>query len=536
MDEEFNVVLGKTALLTSADEDTVVVTASEQIERQSERLLLSAIQKYTDGQVSGVKFTESSSNNELTVSRLSELVTGVNSSLRNVLELNRFVKRFIFTDDILGATYTAVQSNLNTEYRLRYGSIEGRNKQKQLANAKSVIESFNQAVKLPSIISSSILGCFTEGTYIMYLRLDGDRGAVIDSWPLGIAEISEYTINGDPIVQINLDEFKARLRKTYTKDRKGRALYYENVDKEVQANFPPEVYDAYKNNEKYAKLDVARTGVIRINNFGLRYGISHFVKSLKPTIRLNDLEEADAALARAKKKTVLAQIMNKEVMGPNSDYTRKGFEYASFSHGELVKAWQANNAVLYTAIPAVRDVKYIEPKAESTPSEKIALYRNEKMVALGVSYSDPSLGSVSAANISIKQLMKTIDSIADQLSSILHKFYVAVLMENNIDLIYTPDIEILDSEQMEWSVKKDLVEMMFSKLNLSYETCLETIGMDVDDEFAKREAENNANFSSVFIPRQSQYNSSNDASPGRPNGGNDPDKQEYDKENREAEK
>lgn len=531
MSEDFDVVIERGAIASQVDDDTILVTAQKEFNKNAERLLMSAVQQYTDGQVSGVKFAEVSSNNLLTIDQLNSLVSGVNSSLKNVLELNRHVKRFILTDDILGFTYTAVQANLNTKYRLRYGSTEGRNKQKQLKSAKQLIENFNRAVRLPRVIFNSVLGCFTEGTYIMYLRLDGDQGAVIDTWPLGVAEISDYTMNGDPIVQINLDEFKARLRKTYPKDRKGKALYFENLEKEVKANFPQEVYKAFQNNEKYAKLEVSHTGVMRINNFGMRYGISHFVKSLKPTIRLNELEDADAVLAKARKKTVLAQLMNKEVMGVSADYTRKGFEYAAFAHSELVKAWRANNAVLYTAIPAVRELKYIEPASESTPSEKIALYRNEKMVSLGVSYTDPTLGSVSAANISLKQLMKTIDAIADQLSEIISRFYRIMLMENNVDQIYAPDIEVLDSEQMEWDIKKDLVEMLFSKINGSYETCFELLGIDVDDEFAKRDSENKDKYDEVFAPHASQYTSSSN-NVGRPKGDNNPDKQEYDKESR----
>lgn len=515
------------AIASQPDEDTVILTTAEQIDELSQKRMLAALQVYDNSRPqSGVTFNESSSNTALTVDRIKELAVGVNSSLSNVLEINRFVKQYIAIDDILGATHTAIQSNINTDYRLTYGDTEGRNKQKQLQKAKQIVEQFNRAVHIRRVIFHAIDQTAMEGNYIMYLRTDGPS-AVIDTWPLGIAEISEYTMNGDPIVQINLDEFKSRLRKTYTKDRKGKALYFENLDKEVNANFPPEIYKAFKDGEKYAKLDVARTGVLRINNFGGRYGVSHFFKALKPTVRLDDIENADSVNDKAKAKKIIVQLLNKEVMG--NDYNRKGFEFAAYAHKELMGAWK-NSTVLYTAIPAVRSVEYVEPKVESTPVDKINTYRNEKMVALGVSYSDPSLGSVSAANISLKQLMKTIDSIANQLSDVFRKFYKVMLEENGVEEIYCPDIRVLDSDQMEWEVKKSLVELLFSKLNLSHETCLDLLGMDADDEFAKRQAENDAEFDKTFFPRQSQYTSSRDGPGGRPADSNDPDKQSYDKE------
>ena len=260
MSEHFNILVDG-AVATAVDENTVIVTSPKEFDDRASKLMYSAMQKYGDMQVSGVKFSESPSSVTPTVEQINEYVTGVNTSISNVLELNRIVKRFILTDDIMGATYTAVQANLNNDFRLKYGSTEGRNKRNALQKAKDLIELFNNEVKLRRVISQGILGCFTEGTYIMYLRSYPDGGVVIDTWPLGIAEISEYTMNGDPIVQINIREFESRLRKTYPKTKAGKALYFENVQKEIEANFPPEVVEAYKRKETYAKLDPSRTSV-----------------------------------------------------------------------------------------------------------------------------------------------------------------------------------------------------------------------------------------------------------------------------------
>lgn len=520
-------------LASEVDDDTVILTSDERFEAHAEKVLASALQKYDESKkMYGVRFNDKSSNETLTVERINDLVTGINTNLTNVLELNRFIRAYILKDDILGSTYSAIQSNTNSEYRLMYTHEEGCNKLKALKAAKEAIELFNKRIHIRRLISDAILQTFTEGNFIMYLRLE-DGNAVVDVYPLGIAEITEYTSNGNPIVQINLTEFKNRLRKTYTKTKKGKALYFENLDAEVKASFPQEVYDAYKAGENYARLEVLNTGVLRINHFGSRYGVSHFVRALRPAVVLENIENADVVNNKAKAKKIIFQKLRREIMGPNQDYQRKGFEYAAHAHNELVSAW-SNSTVLYTAIPAVEDLLFVEPTTEGTPSEKIALYRNEKMTALGVSYIDPNLGSVSLANISLSQLMKTIDVIADQLSEILHRFYRQYLAHLHIDPAYAPEIDVLDSAQMEMDVKRQLAELMFSKLNLSYASTLEVLGMNAAHEAARRKEENAAGFDEIFTPHASQYTTSGDSAGGRPTGSDDPDKQLYDQQNRQT--
>ena len=512
------------------DDTMLITTTSEKIEQISSQRLLSALQSYDHRKEQySARFNETGSADTLTLSRIDEIASSVNTTLSSVLEANRQIRKYIAKDDVFGNAYTSIRNNVNTDYRLKWVNPAGRNKQKQLQAAKAAIEQLNHSIKLKRLISTAIPATCAEGNYIMYLRTDGGN-AVVDTYPLGVAEITSWSVNGDPVVQINLSEFKSRLRKTYSKTRSGKALFFENLDKEVQANFPPEVYTAYKNGETYCRLDLNRTGVLRINDMGLTYGISHFFRALSPAVRLDDIETADSANDKAKAKTILIQKMRKEIMGPNADYTRKGMDLAVYAHSELVKAW-SNQTVLYTGVPAVEGLEYVEPKNSGTSADKIALYQSKKYSALGIGFVNPNTATVSTANITLKQLMKTVDSIACQLSDILHKFYVVYLEENGIEQTYAPEITVMNSEQMEMDVKASLVELMFSKLNLSYESCLEVLGLDVDDELSKRKAENDEGYDDVFIPHASQYTSAgNNSNPGRPSSANpsDPNKQIYD--------
>lgn len=526
---DFNVSVA----VDKVDDDTVVVTSQADWDKRIERVFYSALQKYDfSKEMYGSGYSQSSSSTTLTTDRISELADGITTSLSNVQEVNRYVHKYIHTDDILGETYNVVRNNVNTDYELSYGSTEGRNKKKQLQQAKEAIEQLNKSIKIERLIAEAVPATLADGNYIMYLRTDSGN-AVIDVYPLGVAEITDYTINGNPVVQINVKEFQSRLKKTYSKTKSGKALFYENLDKEVQANFPKEVYDAYKNGETYCKLDWKRTGVLRINNMGYKYGVSHFFRALRPTVLLEEIETADSVNNKAKAKKIIHQKLRKEVMGPNTDYNRKGIDFAAYAHEQLMSAW-SNSTVLITTIPAVESISYVEPTLEGTPTEKIALYRNEKMTALGITFLDPELNSVSSANISVQQLMKTVDHIARQLNDVLQRFYATWLEEQGIDITYTPDIRIQHSEEMELNARIELAKFLFTTMNGSYETTLGKLGIDKDDEYAKRLAENEAGFSEVFAPRASQYtssgNSDGDSQAGRPKG-DDEDakgKQDYD--------
>jgi len=518
------------------DDGTVVLTSQQRIDEFTDRMLVSALQKYDfNKQMFGVGYSQSTSGNVLTTDRISELADGVTTNLTSVLEINRYVRKYLSFDDIMGQAYNTVQNNVNTDYHLSYGSVEGRNKVKQLNQAKEAVEQFNRSVKLKALIAKAVPETLVDGTYIMYLRTDGGN-AVIDYYPLGVAEITDYTVNGNPVVQINIKEWQNRLKKTYTKTKKGKALFFENLDKEVKSNFPPEVYEGYKNNETYVVLDWKRTGVIRINNMGYKYGVSHFFRSLRPAVMLEEIEAADSVNNKAKAKKIIHQKMRKETMGPNTDYTRKAFDLMAYAHTQLLSAW-ANQTVVVTTPPCVESIEYVEPKIEGTPTEKIALYRNEKMTALGITFLDPELNSVSSATISVKQLMKTVDYIARQLNDIIHRFYAVWLEEQGIDITYTPDIRILDSEEMELGVKLDIAKFLFSYVNVSRETILDKFGLDKDDEFAKRLRENEEGFEEVFAPRSSQFTTSDSDKNGRPQGNDDDKKgkQDYDKERNDSE-
>lgn len=523
-DESFSITFNSTG---NAEEDELMITSvAEQMENAALRKIIAA---FSNGGISSSYTTDLTTSTELTMKSINELAEGIQSDLRKVTDMNGIIRRFIITDDIIGKVYEALESNLNTDYKLSYERYtEHRNKKKKLGEVQQMIKDFNSEIRLEQLIRDCIPLTYAEGNYIMYLRRVGDAYSV-DYFPLGIAYISDYTCAGRPVVCINMTELKSRLRKTYTKDKKNKPLFFKDIEEDIKNNYPDEVYTAYKNGESIAKLDPERTGVLRICNMRRKYGVSPISRALKSALMLENIEGSDFINNKARAKKIIHQILRKEVMG--STYEKKGLADAVYAHGELMKAWK-NDTVVYTSSPAVEKIVYVEPGVEDTAADKVNLYRSKIMTTLGIGFIDANTSNFSVANISLNQLMKTINAISEQLEEIIERFYEIYLRDNNIDLAYMPSIQIIDAEQLSLEMKKSLVELMYSKLNCSLESSLDVLGISIEDEKLKREQENKEGIDKIFFPRKTAYTAGSDDDTGRPADSDDLDKQAYDK-NRE---
>lgn len=424
------------------------------------------------------------------------------------------IRQYVNKDDLIGITVEAIENNVNARYRLHWAKENTKEaKGSDFDEAKKAIEEFNEKIGLKKLIRDSTAGAYQDGTYIMLLRSSGKKPEgedllpdyVVDWEPIGVAEVSQYTVGGDPYVLIDMNELKSRLRKTYTRTKRNKPLFYENEAKEIEATYPKEVKEAYKAGERYAKLDIRYTGVIRVNNQNKQYGLSPIFRALSPTVMLEALGKADRMTAKARAKKVLAQYMNKEILGPN--WEKDTYKQQAYAHNTLLSAW-ANSIVLVTTPATVSKIEYVEPQAEMTSVDTINYYRNRVMSTLGISFlADGNSKSLTIANLSVKQLMKSINKITSQLENILYKWYRVVLSEAGIDPEYAPHISVIDAEMLEMEMRKDLADFLFSKIGVSYDTTLDLLGLNANDEKIKREAENDEGMDEIFFPRRTAFNS-----------------------------
>lgn len=490
---------------SKTSDGTEVVTSAEAI---TDKWLANAVAGYdaTNQKYSAYLKDGNSSSDKLTPEYIDELADGTQSDLKKIQVINNIVRKEINKDGIVGKTVECVTSNINTKTKISYDNeITGINKTKQLQQVKDFISAFNKTINTKRLIRTSIPTTFVEGNYICYLRHE-DNKYKVDYYPLGVCEISDYDVNGDPVVLFNIKELRSRLQKVYKKTKKNKELFFQNIEDEVKANYPKEVYDAFVAKEEYAKLDVRYSGVIRINNLNRKYGLTPIFRAFKDILMLDTFDNSDRVNSKAKAKKIIHQKLRKEVMG--TELNKKGFEDMSYAHENLMSAWKQPTVVVTTP-PTVESITYVEPKIELTDINTVNNYRSRVLAALGIGFlMDSGSQSVSTADISVTQLLRTINMISEQLEDILQKWYRQILIDNGLPVEYCPTIQVIDSEALDFDMRKDLASTLYTIFNGSMSTSLELLGIDVNDEKEKRIKENDENYEEIFKCRQTAYTSS----------------------------
>lgn len=453
---------------------------------------------------------------KLTLERINELAIGINSDLNKVTEANEYVLQSILTDAYTGRAYEAIYSNINTSYKLEYPKLLETDDPNVLEEVKDEIDNFNHFVDIEKIIKDSVAGTIREGNYSLYLRLNKSKNniisAVIDHYPLKVCYPSDYCINGENLLQINITELSSRLMKSYPKSRKTkRAIYFNQIADEISRNYPKEVVDAYKNKETIARLDDRFTGYMKVNHMDKKFGVSPFFKALKAILVLNNIEAADIADSKTRSKKIIFQKLRKELLGDKGE--RKGFPEMQYAHSAAAQAIKTNFC-LYTAPAFVEDLSYvIDNSTNDNTANLIKIYTSKLLTALGISFADSELSSFATANISVDQLMRAINAISEQLERILNKFYQMYLEAIGLPKDLAPVIHIIDSEMMDWNLRKEFAKFAYDTLHASRETVFKLVGLDIDDEHDRRKSENESDCDKIFIPRKSNYETYSNTNP-----------------------
>jgi hypothetical protein len=521
--EEFEVLIPN-----KIDEDTVsIIGTSEEI---GKRWLEQAMYQFnsSNNQYSTYLNEETYGDTKTSSKELEMLADNPQGNLEKIRKVNSIIKFYINKDDLIGKVYETIESNINTEFRLSFPTIKN-GKTTLMDDVKRLIESFNKQINLKQLLRKAIPIAYAEGNYPMYLRSKGDS-YIVDHYSLGVLEVSDYEIGGEPVLLINMNELKSRLQKTNIKTRKGKKLFFDKLDEEIKENYPEEIYRGYTEKDTYVKLNVENTGIIRVNNMNRKYGLSPIFRTLSSSLILETFDRSDRINARAKAKKIIFLKLHKEILG--TDYNRQSFEEMAYTHENFLKAWK-NETVIFTPPAFVEDIKYIEPKTESTNINNVLYHRNKQMTSLGIGFLSVGDGQTyTSANISVNELMKTINKICEQLQDIIEKWYRVVLQDNNIPLDYCPTLKLLPSEELDKELKLKLAELLYSKFNSSLETAYGLLGINVEDEKQKRIKENEQNYEQIFTPRSTSYTNSGNTDSGRPVDNNNPDKQVQDQDRR----
>lgn len=526
--------------LVNNTEDFVVITtntsspkkpeAEYSVDKEIDHILENAMKTYDmTKKMSSVVMGNTGSYNTPTPEELADLAVSPQDDLKKILRINSIIGKYVNLDDLLGTVVEAIRVNLNDDYRLAYKKIDGRNNTKKMERVKAVIESFNEDVGLRRLIREMIPRTYMEGTSIMYLR-KSPEGWTIDLYPLGLAVITPYSVSGDPVILLDMNELKQRLNKMGYRTRNGKNMFFESMQKEVEENFPGEIFEAYTAKEPYAKLDIRYTGVMRVGNYSRRYGLSPLFKAIPCSLVLETFRESDIKNAKVRSKKVVYQLLDPILLGEKGN--QNPLTQQAFAHSEIVAAFGSPNSVLYTAPGYVKEVGILEPKGDMIAKDVVIHYTQKEMASLGIGFlSSENNASVSSAKISLEQLMRNINSVSKSFEDVIEKFYRQVLIDENLDPSLAPTISIIDSEALDFELRVKIATLLYGTLNASLKTTLEMLGIPYDDEVNRRIAENREGVDKEFYARESLFTKSKDSKDapdtGRPKG-EENDKQVYD--------
>lgn len=527
--------------IVSGVDDVIVVTTdnSEMVQRRLEQ----AVQDYFAGNDKFASVFEGDrSTTIVTLARIDELANNPQNDIAKTREIAQIVDRYINKNYLVGMVDTIIRSNLNTNYQVSYKEIpyeKGRNGKKKLENAKRIVEDMLDKINIKKLIRISIPATFDHGNFFFYMDYDVPHEKyTIHIFPLSIARVAPYRIDGEPVLMIDMKELQSRLEHNLPKRKGGKAYFFQNYEEEITKSYPPEIVEAFRNKSQYAVLDYRRTAVMRAGedaDGASLYGVSQILRALRDVLILDRFADVDDSVSKIKAKNILVQILREKLLGVNGD--RKAINDIAFAHGELARAVK-NKTCVYTASPAVEDVKWIETKSGLIDKDNVALYENRVLTTLGIGFlATGNAGSTISANISLKQLMRQINYISQQLEHIFEKFAQVALDGHGIGAEYTPRISVLDSEQLEADMRLEFAKFLYGTMCASRRTVFETVGIDIEDEAERRQSENDNNMNDVFTPYLTVYtNNGDEENNGRPadKDSNDETKQINDKERNEV--
>ena len=497
----------------------VTSTKSEaEIQKRTNEILSAALNRYGNSakQYQSSVFTaDDSNNNELTIDKINTLANGIHSTLANVTESNTYILRMLDTNPLFGLAYSIFYAVINTNYRLIYSNPYGiETNENILQEVRDLIDAFNNDVSIEDVIRNALSGVYTEGNYVLYLELDKNKLPQIQNFPLSFCYPSYYMSGNDIVLEFDVNKLKNKLRKTYTKTKKNKAIYFENIEKEIKANYPAEVYQAYKTGEKVVKLDSRYGKCLTINNYGRQFGVSPLFKALKSSIVIDNLIKADIVASKSRSKIIIFQKLSNKLLGEKGE--KRGLAEQELAHQQAAQALQTSSC-LYTAPAFVESIEYVQPNNNNKEAvDMMKQYNTQLLNALGISFYDSESATGTSVTVSYNGLLKIVNSISESLSKIISRFYQEVLEFYGYDRQLAPIFKICPAEELDLDKKIELAKMLYTTFNCSLQTSLEYVGINVEDEVARRQSENDNGTYSIMFPRATSYNTTENNQSGRP--------------------
>lgn len=458
------------------------------------------------------RFINDGNSNTLTLNRLNTLCDNPQADLTKVLEIAGYARKAANMYDLHGKIFESIENNINPTFKLSFPAYKGTDKggktyaNKVLKIQELLQEKFFAVNNISNLISSEVIPiAYIEGNKILNMRRTSDGRYSIESYPLGVATISDYKVYGENLVNISIDALKKRLETIGIKDKsKKKENGVSVVEEELKKHYPEEVAKAYTSKETFATLNYMTTGVIRNKNMGSKYGVSAFLPSFKAMVQLDTIDASDNTNAKARAKKFIVQRLSEKLLGNSG--RDKHFTEMNYANDNLYAA-ASQDAVVVTLPAYSLGIDLLEFQNTMTPIENINYYRYQMMNALGIGFLSVETNSkFTATEVSFKEIVKTVNRLNKQLSAYISKcIYYIIETESPKLLDACPTFVIEDSSLLDSNLRMALSTYVFTMLGSSYETAYGLLGIDADEEKRLREVENEKGFDTIFKPRASMY-------------------------------
>lgn len=447
-----------------------------------------------------------------TAEELSSLAKNTQNHIDKVIKINGIIKYYINKDNLIGRVVEIIENNINNKYSINYNYVPKNKKDTKIFEEykNSVINVFNEQIDIPQLILDTVLKTYTEGNYIFYLKGDLKNGYGIVNYPLDMVKVTSMIIDGEPVVSFKVNELSSKLnsmKTEFSRLKTNKLIDIESVvEAQIKRDYPNEVYDAYAGKDQVALLNPKNIGLVRINNLktGL-YGVSPIFKSLSSLLTLETIDKSDREILNARSKKIYYQKTRKELM---DDGNPLKVNEVGYSHTNLLQCMN-NNTIVYTSMPFVEGLEILEPKTELTNSQTKESYVMNVLTALGISFvSSEGSTSITTVKMVFTELIKMINRISKQLEPIINKYYREVTVDNGYPVEFAPKITIESTEMMDIETRLKIVDLIYSKLGLSYQSTLDLLGMNYQEELNRRKVENEQNVDTeIFLPHSNSYTS-----------------------------
>lgn len=208
---------------TQIDENTEVITTTDELIQSR---IEEAIRKYDPSNIYYRTYlNESVTTTQLTKEALDDLAVLPQQDIRKIKQINSIVSTYVNKDWIIGKVVEVINTNINTQYKLSYRDFEEEGEIQKLNEAKLLIDDFNDRINLKRLIKNVIPNVYQNGNYYFYCRRTNEGHYDVEPFSLEFIEVSDYDINGEPVLLFNVKDMKKKITRTIKKNKKNKALF-----------------------------------------------------------------------------------------------------------------------------------------------------------------------------------------------------------------------------------------------------------------------------------------------------------------------